>query len=210
MSLSRNLNRFARSLRFSIRRSASFVRSNVEHEEYLCASLRRKGAADPAAILREMFGTFRRRDHRQRSPAPIARIGVSISKPPFAPIAAAGIVRKLVHEFKYGRQRHLRHPLADWLGETLSDPRLRGRRFDMIVPVPLHPARERERGFNQAAAPRANCSARKTAMPVRTALERIRYTTTQTAFDRAERMENLQRCLSFTDTARTCKICGCC
>ena len=61
-----------------------------------------------------------------------------------------GLVRKLVHEFKYGHQRHLRHPLAAWLGETMSDPRLRGRRFDLIVPVPLHPARERERGFNQA------------------------------------------------------------
>ena len=61
-----------------------------------------------------------------------------------------GLVRKLVHEFKYGRHRHLRHPLAGWLGETMNDPRLRGRRFDVIVPVPLHPARERERGFNQA------------------------------------------------------------
>jgi len=61
-----------------------------------------------------------------------------------------GLVRKLVHEFKYGRQRQLRHPLAAWLGETMRDARLRGRRFDVIVPVPLHRARERERGFNQA------------------------------------------------------------
>jgi competence protein ComFC len=101
-----------------------------------------------------------------------------------------GLVRKLVHDFKYGHQRHLRHPLADWLGETMRDPRLHGRRFDMIVPVPLHPARERERGFNQAAL-LAELLARRIAVPLRMALERIRYTRTQTAYDRAERMENL-------------------
>src|ERR1044072_7664006 len=46
-----------------------------------------------------------------------------------------GLVRKLVHDFKYGRQRHLRHPLAAWLREALHDPRLHGRRFDLLVPV---------------------------------------------------------------------------
>ena len=102
-----------------------------------------------------------------------------------------GIVRTLVHQFKYGRQFHLRHPLADWLGETIHDPRLRGRRFDILVPVPLHPARERERGFNQAQL-LADLLSTRISVPVQPALERIRYTTTQTAFDRAERMENLR------------------
>jgi competence protein ComFC len=102
-----------------------------------------------------------------------------------------GLVRKLVHAFKYGRERHLRHPLAEWLGETMRDPRLRGRHFDLIVPVPLHPARERERGFNQATL-LAELLARQVALPLRPVLERIRYTRTQTAYDRAERMENLR------------------
>lgn len=102
-----------------------------------------------------------------------------------------GPVRKLVHDFKYGRQRHLRYPLAEWLGETLNDARLRGRRFDAIVPVPLHAARERERGFNQATLI-AELLALRLSLPLSPVLERIRYTTTQTAYDRAERMENLQ------------------
>jgi len=101
-----------------------------------------------------------------------------------------GLVRKLMHEFKYGHQRYLRHPLAAWLGETMNDPRLRDRRFDLIVPVPLHPARERERGFNQATLLAALLS-RKVQIPLRFALERIRFTITQTAHDRSERMENL-------------------
>jgi ComF family protein len=102
-----------------------------------------------------------------------------------------GVVRKLLHEFKYGRQRHLKHPLAGWLCETLEDPRLRGRRFDAIVPVPLHSARERDRGFNQATL-LAELLARRTGLRLDDAMERIRYTTTQTAYDRAERMQNLR------------------
>ncbi|MEY2479509.1 MAG: hypothetical protein QOI04_436 [Verrucomicrobiota bacterium] len=101
-----------------------------------------------------------------------------------------GIVRRLVHEFKYNRALHLRHPIAQWLYQTITDPRLQGRRFDLIVPVPLHPARERERGFNQAQL-LAEILSTKIDIPLVPALERIRYTTTQTAFDRAERMQNL-------------------
>jgi competence protein ComFC len=101
-----------------------------------------------------------------------------------------GLVRNLVHSFKYGGQRHLRYPLTAWLRETLGDPRLRDRHFDLIVPVPLHPARERERGFNQAAL-LAELLAESMRVPARAVLERTRYTTTQTVHDRAERMENL-------------------
>ena len=101
-----------------------------------------------------------------------------------------GVVRKMIHEFKYEGQVHLRHPVAGWLSETLADPRLNGRRFDLVVPVPLHPARKRERGFNQAELLAELFSARAR-LTLGDALERIRYTTTQTVFDRAERMENL-------------------
>ena len=101
-----------------------------------------------------------------------------------------GIVRQMIHEFKYGRQIHLRHLVARWLHAALDDERLCGRRFDVIVPVPLHPARQRERGFNQASVLAELLSA-QTSIPAKPVLERIRYTTTQTALDRSERMENL-------------------
>ncbi|PYL26039.1 MAG: hypothetical protein DMF37_03305, partial [Verrucomicrobia bacterium] len=61
-----------------------------------------------------------------------------------------GIVRQIVHTFKYGRQIYLRHLVAGWLYAALDDERLRNRRFDIIIPVPLHRTRQRERGFNQA------------------------------------------------------------
>ncbi len=101
-----------------------------------------------------------------------------------------GIVRQIVHTFKYGRQIYLRHLVARWLYAALDDERLRDRRFDIIIPVPLHPTRQRERGFNQASLLAELLSA-EISIQSKPALERIRYTTTQTALDRAERMENL-------------------
>jgi ComF family protein len=102
-----------------------------------------------------------------------------------------GLVRRIILDFKYGRKIYLRHLVARWLHAALADERLVGREFDVVVPVPLHPARERERGFNQAALIAEPLSAH-ISVPARPLLERVRYTTTQTAFDRAERMENLR------------------
>ena len=111
-----------------------------------------------------------------------------------------GIVRQMIHEFKYGRQIHLRHLVARWLHAALDDERLCGRRFDVIVPVPLHPARQRERGFNQASLLAELLSA-QTSIPAKPVLERIRYTTTQTALDRSERMENLHNAFRLRKNA---------
>jgi competence protein ComFC len=101
-----------------------------------------------------------------------------------------GIVRQIIHDFKYGRQIHLRHLVARWLYAALDDERVRGRGFDLVVPVPLHPTRRRERGFNQASLLAEMLSGR-ISLPCKPVLKRVRYTTTQTALDRAERMENL-------------------
>jgi ComF family protein len=162
----------------------------VERLEYLCAECRNRAPRITAPFCEKcsepFFGaitqTFSCANCEHRTLHFDAAVAVYRSR---------GLVRQLVHDFKYGRQRHLRHPVAQWLSETLHDSRLRDRSFDLIVPVPLHAARERERGFNQAVL-LAELLAARLALPLRPVLERIRYTTTQTAYDRAERMENLQ------------------
>ena len=102
-----------------------------------------------------------------------------------------GIARHVMLNFKYDRQIHLRHLVGGWLIAALGDTRLRERGFDAIIPVPLHPARQRERGFNQAAL-LADFAGRHLGASVRPLLQRVRFTTTQTAFDRAERIQNLR------------------
>src|SRR5438045_9194284 len=111
-----------------------------------------------------------------------------------------GIVREIILAFKYGRHIYLRHLVAYWLCAALDDPRLRSHRFDVIIAVPLHPARERERGFNQASV-LAELLAVHVSLPFRRLLERIRHTTTQTALDRAERMENLHNAFRLRKNA---------
>ena len=117
-----------------------------------------------------------------------------------SPYRGRGIVRQIIHEFKYGRQIHLRHLVARWLNCALDDERLRKSHFDVIVPVPLHPARQRERGFNQASLLAELLSA-QTSIAVKPLLERTRYTTTQTALDRSERMENLHNAFRLRKNA---------
>jgi len=112
-----------------------------------------------------------------------------------------GVVRDFIHRFKYDREFYLRHPLADWAAEALLDERLVGQRFDFLVPVPLHSARQREREFNQAEAI-AELLARRSGAPVYGALKRVRYTTTQTLLDRRERMENLRGAFRVRHPAR--------
>ena len=103
---------------------------------------------------------------------------------------SSGVVREILHRFKYQREFYLRHELAAWLMEGLDDPRIISRKFDLIIPVPLHWARERSRQFNQAHV-LAEMVSRRTGVPMLNCLKRIRRTPTQTRFDCAERMENL-------------------
>lgn len=116
-----------------------------------------------------------------------------------------GIARHVILNFKYGRQIHLRHLVGRWLIAALDDSRLRDRRFDVVVPVPLHPARQRERGFNQAAL-LADRIGPHLGVPVRRVLQRVRFTTTQTAFDRVERIQNLRHAFRLRRNADVRKL----
>jgi ComF family protein len=104
---------------------------------------------------------------------------------------STGVVRELIHRFKYNGDFFLRHPLAAWLAATLEDARITREPFDFLVPVPLHSARLREREFNQAEV-LARTVGERTGVRVESCLHRVRYTTTQTRLDREERMENLR------------------
>jgi ComF family protein len=102
-----------------------------------------------------------------------------------------GVMRDLVHRLKYGGELWLEEILGEFLAWGLQDPRLLNQRIDAIVPVPLHALRRREREFNQAEI-LARGLARRGNLPFLDALCRLRYTITQTHFDRHRRMQNLR------------------
>jgi ComF family protein len=66
----------------------------------------------------------------------------------FAPYRYEFPLPELIHRFKYRGQLFIGRLLGTLLARRLAE---RGRpRVDAIVPVPLHPAREARRGYNQA------------------------------------------------------------
>lgn len=107
-----------------------------------------------------------------------------------------GSLREAIHRFKYQKRIHLRQPLAHKLHDALADPRLTGARAPeaaeswVIIPVPLHSRRQRERGFNQSAE-LSRQLAKLSGLPCLEALRRSRYTTAQAALNRKQRLANL-------------------
>ena len=61
-----------------------------------------------------------------------------------------GIVQQLIHNLKYRGHEEIGELLGDWLGEELkiSDA---FREIDIVIPVPLHKSKLRQRGYNQVA-----------------------------------------------------------
>jgi ComF family protein len=64
-----------------------------------------------------------------------------------SPFKFEGIVREAIHQLKYKNLRSLAGPLASLLENYLLEHPLPGQ---VLVPVPLHPRRLRERGYNQS------------------------------------------------------------
>ncbi|MDP3062134.1 MAG: ComF family protein, partial [Chloroflexota bacterium] len=64
-----------------------------------------------------------------------------------APFRMEGAARKAVHALKYSNLRALAPELARLMAQHLEANPIPG---DALVPVPLHPKRLRERGYNQA------------------------------------------------------------
>ena len=59
-----------------------------------------------------------------------------------------GVVQKLIHQLKYQNKQEIGRFFGNWLGEEM----LRSQRFkqiDVIIPVPLHPDKQKKRGYNQ-------------------------------------------------------------
>lgn len=114
---------------------------------------------------------------------------------------AQGVVRNLIHQFKYSSDLSLRACLGDLLLRTLDEPRLRGEDLSqwLLIPVPLHSSRQREREFNQSEE-LCRCLSRRTGIPMARVLERRRSTGHQASLTRSERLANLRSAFSVPES----------
>ena len=99
-------------------------------------------------------------------------------------------LRSLVHAFKYKARDDLAGFLAGEMAAVLARfPELAP--YNFAVGVPLHPARRRERGFNQAELLAAGLAARANLFHLEGAAARTRNTPSQTTLTKTERKTNM-------------------
>ncbi len=111
-----------------------------------------------------------------------------------------GFVRDALHAVKFGAQLHFVRPLSQILAHTAL--RWDGLAVDRVVPVPLHPRRLRERGFNQSAL-MAGFLAGKIGVPMDlNILKRRSWTAPQTRLGREERLKNVRDAFVVHDGVR--------
>jgi ComF family protein len=103
----------------------------------------------------------------------------------FAPLAYEGAARELVRALKYRGAAALASTMAAQIAANAPGEMLRAEAA--FVPVPLHPARRRRRGFNQAAL-LAAALAERTGVAVEDCLERAGRGRAQVGRGRAERI----------------------
>ncbi|MEW8976986.1 MAG: phosphoribosyltransferase family protein [Symbiobacterium sp.] len=112
-----------------------------------------------------------------------------VEPPPFGRVWALGLhrgaLRTAVHHAKFRGRQALARALGERLAARVTDPP------EVIIPIPLHTSRQRERGYNQAACI-AHGLAAQLGVPVAEGdLVRLRRTGEQTRRDRQARWQNL-------------------
>ncbi|HEV7347486.1 ComF family protein [Telluribacter sp.] len=101
-----------------------------------------------------------------------------------------GKVQELLYALKYKGSQDVGKLLGNMYGQELKDQNLVPT-ADLIISVPLHPRRQKERGYNQSDAFAEGLSEATGILWSGTVLARMRYTKTQTGKSRSERYENM-------------------
>jgi ComF family protein len=100
-----------------------------------------------------------------------------------------GALRQAIHHFKYQHRRELAEPLGRLLYTYWQEGNLP---VDVVIPVPLHASRQRERGYNQSAL-LARVLANQASLPFNDRdLTRTRATAPQVGLGAEERKVNVE------------------
>lgn len=115
-----------------------------------------------------------------------------------------GAWRDFIQDVKFKSQPYLIkeivHPFSDWAIRNLPPP-------DALIPVPMHPERLAERGFNQSSA-LASALHWELGIPLIEGLERMTLTPPQVGLSRRDRLHNLTGVFALSSAGREWGIKG--
>jgi competence protein ComFC len=98
-------------------------------------------------------------------------------------------IQSLIHGLKYRQMKSIGRTYGKKLGEAIADNY--DTKYDLIIPVPLHKTKRRERGYNQSDYICTGMNETLHLDVTSDCLKRTRYTKTQTQLTREERKENV-------------------
>lgn len=107
-------------------------------------------------------------------------------------------IRKLIHALKYKGRTEIGQMLGELYGNILTESGFMNG-IDMIVPVPLHPARQRQRGYNQSDFIATGLSGPSGVPVKKNIIMRTDQTGSQTKHGRYERWENVKNLFLVPD-----------
>ena len=115
-----------------------------------------------------------------------------------APFLYDGTLMDAIHQLKYGKKSHLADSLGPLLAGFAEDWVKKS--HDLVtVPVPLHPKRLRQRGFNQGLLLARHVAGRLDTELDFLSLRRTRHTAPQTGLGKKERQKNVRGAFVVTD-----------
>lgn len=119
-------------------------------------------------------------DIRWRDPLPVFSWGVY-----------GGPLKRAIAVMKYENQPQIARPLGQWLGEAwlLNTPKLNSQ--VVVVPIPMHASKQKQRGYNQAALIAQSFCQTTGLKLTQNGLERVRDTKAQFGLSASEREKNL-------------------
>jgi ComF family protein len=116
--------------------------------------------------------------------------------PPMTVVSAAPFgppVREAIHALKYTGGKNLDAPLAKHMSRAFAQS---GVAVDIIIPIPIHKKRQRERGYNQSELLARQISTFIYAPMAAKAMTRVRHTSQQAKLSAAERKANVKDAFS--------------
>lgn len=107
----------------------------------------------------------------------------------FLRFSKKGASQSLLHQLKYKNKPEIGVELGRLYGNVLRENGF-AKNWDQITPVPLHPVKQKKRGYNQSEQFAKGLS-ESMGIPVVLSLVRVQHTETQTKKSRMERIENV-------------------